>query len=356
MEVCDIENLGKFRHGAPKYWCKTHFAFANAHDERLPEKCSKHDQPKICEDDKYTLNPFDWQGGVGVWGSLDPVYNTSPHQGHALGIHLHTREDEKGEKQIDYTFRELEIITPERDLFGKERTITINTEIAHAYTASTVFGKKLKYLKCPHCQNGHIDAGYYAVTYHKKHMCTFCGRDFIDGEKGISNPVVELQRIFKSSEGQRVIEKVKNVLDIKQKEFPGGIQIWGSNPAIIWTANRDEHAGIHVHVFKDTEGHEAFEDETFGRVIIDNIELDSEQVRCLMVQQSLGHLQGKVHSLYCPQCKKPHFDQGELGATIHESHVCEYCQTKFVSSIKCVSNPLIESLQKLQENYYALQK
>jgi hypothetical protein len=356
MATCAIQPLGKFRNGKPKYWCKTHFTTITGIDSQIPERCEKYNQPEISEDDRYLLNPSDWQGGVGVWGSLDAVYDTSPYSGHQTGIHLHTREDEKGEKQIDYTFKELDIITPHTDLFGKEICITINTEIAHAYTASMVFGKEMKYLKCPHCEKGHIDAEYFAVTYHRKHMCTFCGREFVDAEKGISNPVIEIQRIFGSALDQRTIHIVDRILNIKQKDFTGGIQIWGSNPAIIWTANRQEEAGIHVHVFKDKKGTEAFADETFGKVIIDEIELNGTEIRFLMVQQSLNFLNGKVKSIYCPECNNPHCDRGDLAIRPHEHHLCEFCSYEFTTQTKCVGNPIIDKLNQLRQNYQALQK
>jgi transposase-like protein len=353
--ACKIVPLGKFRSGKPKYWCKAHFVFLDAIGSDVPAKCSKCDDSPIKETDKYKLSPEDWLGGIGVWGALDPVHNTSPHQKHESGIHLHARMEEEGDKQIDTTFKEIEVKTPEVNLFGN-RYIILNTEIAHAYTASMVFGKEMKYLTCPHCEKPHIDADYFAVTYHKKHMCTFCGRDFIDDEKGISNPVIEIQRLFKSAQDQRTIKMVENELDILQKDFPGGIQIWGSNPAIIWTAKREEEAGIHVHVFSDKEGKEAFEDETFGKVKIDGIELNGMEIRFLMVQQSLRYLQGKILAINCPKCESPHCDRGDNGVRPHEHHLCEFCSHEFTTPIKCVGNPAIEKLKILRENYDALQK
>lgn len=355
MSDCKIEYLGKYRNGKKKYWCKTHFSLADSNDIDAPNKCAKYPLPKISENDKYRLDPTEWEGGVGIWGSLDPVYDTSPHSHHESGIHLHTRQNEDGEKQIDYTFKELEIVSPESNLF-EENTVVINTEIAHAYTASMVFGKDMKYLKCPNCGRGHIDADYFAVTYHKKHMCTFCGRDFVDSERGISNPVIEIQRIFGSAYNQRTINIVDRVLDINQKDYPGGIQIWGSNPAIIWTAKRQEESGIHVHVFNDKEGTEAFKDETFGKVIIDGLELNPQEIRFLMVQQSLTHLKDKVLFITCPECNSPHCDRADLGVRPHEHHLCEFCSTEFTTPIKCVGNPVLEKLAKLKANYEALQK
>jgi transposase-like protein len=355
MTECKIEYINKFRNGKPKYWCKTHFAIASAKNGEVPLECEKHNQPPISENDKFILNPADWEGGIGIWGSLDPVYNTSADSDHHPGIHLHARANEEGEKQIDYTFKEVDIKAPEGDLFG-EKYIRLNTEIAHAYTASMVFGKKMKYLLCPHCGQPHIDADYFSVTYHRKHMCTYCGKDFIDTEPGISNPVVEVQRIFKSSMEQRTLDLVTRQLIISQKDYPGGIQIWGSNPAIIWTAGRKEEHGIHVHVYKDRFGPEALKDDTFGTVIIDGIKLSDTQIRCLMVQQSLKNVISYVTSLRCPNCHESHFDRGDNGVMPHQEHFCEKCKTNFNSENKCIGNPAVDSLKQLKLNYAALQK
>jgi len=356
MPDCNIEYLGKHRHGAPKYWCKVHFALASPNGDETPAKCERHDKPKISENDKFQLDPSVWDGGIGVWGALDPVYNTSPHEQHQSGIHLHARMVESGAKQIDYTFKEIEVKTPQENLFGEPKYIKLNTEIAHAYTASMVFGKDMKCISCPHCNQPHIDADFFAVTYHKKHMCTYCGKDFLDTERGISNPVIEIQKIFKSSFADRTIKIVETELNINQKDYPGGIQIWGSNPAIIWTAKREEEAGIHIHVFKDDKGTEAFADDTYGKVTIDGIKLNGTEIRILMVQQSLTHLKGKVLAFNCPNCNEPHADRLDNAVRPHEHHLCEFCSTEFTTPIKCVGNPIIEKLEQLKKNYEALQK
>lgn len=355
MSNCNIKFLGKFRNGSAKYWCSAHFSFAkSAAEESPPTECAKHDTPVLSEKDKYVLDPAEWDGGVALWGALESVYNTTRFS-EPSGIHLHARLEEGGEKQIDYTFKVIDVKSPENDLFGST-FVTLNTEIANAYTASMVFGKELKCIKCPSCQKPHIDSDFFAVTYHRKHMCTYCGKEFIDDERGISNPVIEIQRIFNSATDQRTIKIVDLVLDIKQEDYPGGIEIWGSNPAIIWTPKRQEESGIHVHVFSDKEGGQPFADETFGKVIIDGINLNGTEVRFLMVQQSLTHLKGRVLSLYCPKCGLAHCDRGDSGIRPHEHHQCEFCSEEFPSAIKCVSNPIVDKLNQLRANYERLQK
>lgn len=354
---CEIKHIGRFRNGNLKYWCHNHFSFATSKVGSCPLHCDNHDRPEVTEEDKFVLNPFDWTGGIGIWGSLKPVYDTSALQKeYKAGIHLHTRDDKDGPKAIDFTFREIRILLNGTNLFGEQDYIELNTEVAHAYTASMVFNKHMKFLRCSHCKRPHIDADYFSVFYHKKHLCTYCGRHFRDNESGISNPVIEVQRIFSGSMENRVIELVKRELIIDQKDYPGGIQIWGSNPAIIWTAERPEEAGIHVHVYSSDGETEALEDDTYGKVVIDGLEIDQQQVRYLMVQNSLVFLKGNVVALSCPNCGVGHFDYGDYGINVHTVHKCINCNETFESVSACVSNPVVGILETLKANSQTAQK
>src|SRR5207244_2798125 len=107
-------------------------------------------------------------------------------------------------------------------------------------------------------------------------------------------------------------KKAQDKLDISQGDYPGGIQIWGSNPAFIWTSQRAEAEGIHVHAFK-TEKNEPDLDETYAEVKIDGVKLDPLMVRILMAQTALPHLEGRIASITCPFCRSPQFAVGEGG-------------------------------------------
>ena len=76
----------------------------------------------------------------------------------------------------------------------------------------------------------------------------------------------------------------EKTLDIKQSEYPGGLQIWGSNPAFLWTSEKHEEEGIHIHAFKKEGQIEPDEDDTFREFTIDGIKLDPLMVRVLMAQ------------------------------------------------------------------------
>lgn len=350
---CDIRAETKLRNGYPNWWCFTHFASARGEGGIKLEKCNKAHLQPVSDDEKIKIDLDMYPGGVGVWGSLEAVYD-SKREIPEKGVHVHLRVQEGQEKIVDRTFKEVLIKLP-NDLF-EEQWIKIDEYTACAYTASVLFNRKIKVISCKHCSNPHIDADWFAVHYHKKHFCTFCGRDFIDSEPGISNPVMYLQEILADRHANRKLINVKRTLKINQKDYPGGIQIWASNPAIIWTALRAEEAGIHVHLFADKSGFPT-NDDTYGEVLIDGINLDPEMVRMYMVQKSFSFLGKYIVSLNCPNCGKDHFDVEENAFKPHKTHLCEHCGEEFKDNTRfkgVVSNPLVKKIKTLEDNFKAL--
>jgi hypothetical protein len=131
-------------------------------------------------------------------------------------------------------------------------------------------------------------------------------------------------------------------LDIAQADFPGGIQIWGSNPAFLWTSDRSEEEGIHVHAFRESNDQPDL-DETYGEVIIEGIKLDPLMMRVLMAQSALPSLKNRILSINCPSCGDGHFRVGESAFTPLPTHTCKRCAHEFSGSgrlRKTISNPL----------------
>lgn len=347
---CVIRADTKLRNGYPNWWCFTHFASARGENGVRLDKCVNSDLPAITDYERIYINLEDYPGGVGIWGSLEAVYD-SKREVPEKGVHVHLRINADGEKEVDKTFKEVFIKVPSNNLINEEEWIKIDEYTACAYTASIVFQKKLKIVKCKHCNRDHIDAEYFAVHSHKKHFCTFCGRDFIDTEHGISNPIFYIQQLFKEKLHYRQLTKVDRRLIVNQKDYPGGIQIWGSNPAIIWTAKRSEEGGIHVHLFKSKIGKPDIDD-TYGFVEIDGIELDDVMIRYFMVQKSLPYLNKYIVSLVCPQCNKDHFDKDDKALNPHKIHQCEHCGNIYEDKTRykgVVSNPILARLKQIEE-------
>jgi hypothetical protein len=140
-------------------------------------------------------------------------------------------------------------------------------------------------------------------------------------------------------------------LKITQAEYPGGIQLWASNPAFVWTADREEEEGLHVHTY-DAAGQLRLDD-TYGEVIVDGVLLDEIQIQHFMAQGALPYLKDRVLTLRCPTCRNAHFDRGEFGFLPHAEHLCESCGASFGSPGKLrmvVSNPFVEVREQMLRN------
>jgi hypothetical protein len=148
------------------------------------------------------------------------------------------------------------------------------------------------------------------------------------------------------------VKSARRSLNIRQFDYPGGIQIWGSNPAALWTAPHKEEAGIHVHILSE-DGSETLIDETYSQVKIDGIALDPAMVRVFMAQSTLPHLARRVTDIHCSKCNQPHFDTGELAFTPHVIHHCTKCGSELRSGSrlrKTIGNPMVDILAWLAKN------
>ncbi len=347
---CDIRAEVKLRNGYPNWWCFTHHSPARGDGGKKLDTCAKANEKPIEDSERLYIDLDDYPGGVGIWGALEAVLDTKRDIPEA-GVHVHLRKNENEPKIVDNSFKEVYIKNISLSLHEGDTWVKINDEIACAYTASVVFEKKLKIINCKHCNAPHIDAEWFSVHAHKKHMCTYCGRDFIDSEHGISNPIFYVQQLFHEKLKHRKIVDVTRVLDIKSCDYRGGIQIWGSNPAIIWTATKSEEAGIHVHLFQ-TNTDAPVVDDTYGKVIIDGVELNPQMIRYYMVQRSMPYLAKYVISLNCPKCGGEHFDQGDDAINPHKNHVCEHCNHHFNDGTRfkgVVSNPVVKTLALIEQ-------
>lgn len=356
---CDIRAETKLRNGYPNWWCYTHFSPARGIGGVKLEQCEKSLLPEITEDEKIYIDLNDYPGGVGIWGALEAVLDTKRNPTEERGVHVHLRLKEGEEKLVDKSFKEVYVKVMSQNLHEREQWIKIDDYVACSYTASVVFDRKLKVIACKHCGKHHVDADWFSVHYHKKHFCTYCGRDFIDTEPSISNPVFYIQQQFREILANRKIVEVDRRLVINQKDYPGGIQIWASNPAIIWTAKRAEEAGIHVHLFKDKHSAPSIDD-TYGYVEIDGVVLDPQMLRYYMVQKAFPYLVKYIDSLTCPSCQKEHFDVGDKALNPHKVHQCEHCNHKFEDKSRyksgVVSNPVVSHLRKIESNHQILSK
>lgn len=345
IEPCSIEPVAKRRDGGTRFWCLTHRADATAKYGKPADKCRAADIPPLKPTEIHDLDLADFKGGVAMWGAVPAVYDTTrlPMD---RGIHLHARRSPEETKEIDATFRAVRLKTNDPD----NPNVLIEEIDAIYYMVSSIFGFDMAYVCCTHCSWPHLDKDFFSVRPHRRHLCAGCGRNFNDTRKAIGNPIVGVQSAGGFPSHQSNLSK--RTLRISQSDYPGGIQIWGSNSAFVWTSNAAEESGIHVHAYK-RDGNEPVVDDTFKTVEIDGVELDANQVRMLMAQNVMPSLNGRIQSVVCSSCGESHIDEHEAAYTPSSDRNCQSCETQLHSRgryRKVVSNPIVNSLTKLAES------
>lgn len=273
---CRIVSVGKRRDGGTRYWCMEHKADATAKYGRRAHRCRYAHIPPIAPQEILELNLDRYSGGVAIWGAVPPIYD-STRRPTSQGIHVHARPVAGGDKKIDDTYRAVQLVSNRKDL--TQASLFISELDAIYYMVTSVFGFQMKYVECLLCGFPHLDKDWFSLHPHQRHLCAGCGQIFRDTDAAIGNPVIKVQEVFGGQ--PRVAKSAERRKSIQQADYPGGIQIWGSNPAILWTAPQREETGIHLHALS-ADGSETLIDETFSYLKIDGISLDAEMVRIFM--------------------------------------------------------------------------
>ena len=283
----------------------------------------------------------DWgSGSVALWGAVSPVFDTAS-QPIDEGVHVHARHSIGAEKEIDNNFDQVIV----KNWKGREKPLTITAKAAIHYMVAAVFGLQIKRIWCPACKQLHLDEGWYSVNSHQKHLCVNCKSVFFDFGDGIGNPLAEIEIPPDALVAQPI---PVDPLVCRQNDFPGGMQVWGTNPAIFWKNQERGHKGIHVHAF-DRRGKFAF-DETVPSLSIDGLSIDEDMVRIYMAQSVVPHLYRSVSYITCPKCGTDHFDRVPLAHIPHKLHTCNRCHYKFEhgDGATSIGNPLVNTIARLK--------
>jgi hypothetical protein len=286
---CQIIPSGKFRHGAKRWYCKTHqihwgtkadFAAAEEFGE---VKCSNH-LTKM----NYVINPLDLEFNefeeIGIWCSLPPGLSTEMIVPRAPKIHVHKRFSNSPIKKLDRDFDAIVCsYSQELGLFKNTEItkIQVTPPAAFEFVRSLEEGREMSCVSCQRCGYPHLDLGDFAIKPHKKHFCGNCGNDSMWSTGPIvSTPLKPLHDQFNNSNTYVNPEKELN-LDV----FDGyRFEMWASTPAVVWTANRPQEKGIHVHVY---EGGQRIEDDTFSSVIYQGKLLDRNVLWGNMIKNTI---------------------------------------------------------------------
>jgi len=293
--------------------------------------------------DVLNIDPANYPGGIALWGALPPVYDTTQ-MGIERGVHVHARKVPGKRKEIDWSYAVVAV-------HSGGQTVSISEDAAVAYVAAAILGLPLKYLECPHCKAPHLDLENYALDPHRKHLCLKCEQLFEDEDRAIANPIVLAKTLLNDSAIERPMKKVERRLEIDQRDptYSGGVRLWGTHPAILWTAEREEEEGIHVHAYHEGEEH-ASVDQTYGAVCIDGIELDPRAVRSYMVQQQAPMVREKLTRVLCGKCSKAIVEDRAPQAIVAGSdHVCD-CGHVTISSEPVIANEMPQVFAQLYES------
>jgi hypothetical protein len=288
--ACDIVAAGKMRNGKERWWCRTHQSHwgrnADISDAATngSMRCSNHAQPM-----SYVVAPqhidIAAHAEVGIWCSMPPAVT---HRGRSEPrrpkIHVHVRDVPGQTKVIDQDFAALSLhYRSEDNLFGSLEITKVHLTPPSAleFVLALESGRAMGCINCRDCGYPHLDLGDFARTPHSKHLCGNCGRDNTWSREPIaSTPLMPLHEQFNRANEYEDVETELNLDDFEGLSF----QVWASTPAILWTAERPQERGIHVHVYRDGE---YLIDDTFGTVIHEGRKLERSALFDAMVEATV---------------------------------------------------------------------
>ncbi len=342
MTTCKIRLAQKDRDDSSGSWCLTHKYNASGTDGSVTA-CAKSKTAPKPKNSHLSLKGTDYPGGIGVWCQLPPAFSSFTAD-ESPPIHVHARKTVDGSKDIDKSVDSL-TVEIQRDRFSNE--VIFDKYTLESFFISHAFGTYPSYVTCDHCGAAHHDEKKFAAIPHEKHSCKSCGRDFSSKKKIVSNP---LARHFVESEqilGAKSVIAAPDELDLQTKKHPGGYQFWASNPAALWTAQRPEESGIHVHAFSSTR-HERTLDGTYAKVRINGISINLIETQIFMAQRLILQEPSRLCHLICKNCSNPILSKEECALTPSKKHLCQICGTISVTDRAVIANPFINTLRQLK--------
>jgi hypothetical protein len=286
---CQIIPSGKFRHGAKRWYCKTHqvhwgtkadYAAAAEAGEAV---CSNHLARMNYVIDPLEVSFKDFEE-IGIWCSLPPALASTPISRRAPKIHVHKRFPGTARKTLDRDFDAIVCSYHESmGLFDSPEItkIQVTPPAAFEFVRAIEEERAMACATCKVCGYPHLDLGDFARKAHRKHFCGYCGNDSIWSKTPIvSTPLKPLHDRFSNSNRYIVPDRV---LDLDR--YPGHeFEAWSSTPAVLWTADRPQEKGIHVHVILNGR---RVVDDTFGTVLYQGKKLDRSEMWSNMVNNTL---------------------------------------------------------------------
>jgi hypothetical protein len=287
--TCDFVYAGKYRHGADRWWCRTHQShwgtkadlatLQSSHKMR----CGNHNQLMNYEVEPYTVN-LDEHAEVGIWCSLPAAISTAEIKPRPPKIHVHVRDTPQADKCIDKDFAVISAVYSTRqNLFANDDAmrVDITPPAAFDFVCGLEAQKEMGCIDCTNCGYPHLDLGDFGKTPHRKHFCANCGRDSTWSKSPIiSTPLKPLHDRTATHLTCLLPERSLNLDAFSGHTYA----VWASTPAIVWTASRPQEYGIHVHVH---DGTNRIIDDTFGEVILNGKALVRDVLLQTMIDRAI---------------------------------------------------------------------
>ena len=286
---CDFVSAGKFRHGAARWWCRTHQSHWGtkadllAYEKHGEMVCANHLQLMnyVISPQEINVNEF---SEVGVWCSMPAALSTFDIKVRPPKIHVHVRKTPGMKKDFDGDVAALAVLySDDVNLLASDHIerVNITPPAAFEFVIGLEADRPMDCINCSHCGYPHLDLGDFAKRAHRKHFCANCGRDSTWSKSPIiSTPLKPLHDQY--SKAAMFIEPDRR---LNLNDFPDcSYTIWASTPAIIWTADRPQEKGIHVHVNK---GSERIVDDTFSEVILGDERLSRATLIETMISRTI---------------------------------------------------------------------
>lgn len=289
---CQIIPCGKFRSGGKRWYCKTHQIHWGTKADFLTSgesgevTCSNH-LTKM----NYVVNPLEVEfvdfEEIGIWSCLPPALSSERIEPSPPKIHVHKRISGKKKKVIDDNFDAI-VCSYNQNLGLFPNTeitkIQVTPPAAFEFVRSIETNFEMSCISCKKCGYPHLDLRSFSENTHKKHFCGNCGNDSIWSPEPIaSTPLKPLHDQFSNSNTYIDPERSINLDDYKDYKF----ELWASTPAVVWTADRPQEKGIHVHIYKDDLEGPRIKDDTYSSVILNGVELDRKELWERMVQNTV---------------------------------------------------------------------
>lgn len=286
---CDFVNAGKFRHGAARWWCRTHQThWGTKADQQSYARsrvmvCANHEQVMNYVVKPFELNVDDYDE-VTVSCSLPAALSTTEIQRRPptirvdLGVRSRKRSKSTEHAAISLVYqRRLELFAT-RDI---ER-VNITPPAALEFVLALDAERALTCIACSHCSYPHLDLGDFARKPHRKHFCANCGRDSTWSKSPIiSTP---LKPIYDQLCGSSTFTTSRRSINLD--EYPGcDYSIWPSIPAALWISSRPQTVGIRVLLAR---GGEVVEDDIFGEVQLAGSRLDRGELLRLVLERTIN--------------------------------------------------------------------